>query len=63
MKENAIGDRDLQARMVWQNHLREKKAKRETPAREHCKQRAQPAISVEHARAITRMAELELSQQ
>jgi hypothetical protein len=66
MKENATADRDRdpQARMVWRNHLREKKSKRQTTTGyQHCKPRLPEVVSLEQARARTRMAELELSLQ
>ncbi len=62
MRENATGDRDPQARMVWKHHLQERKTKRQTTTgHQHCKPRALPeVVSLEHARARTHVAELEL---
>ena len=63
MKENATADRDRdpQARMVWRNHLREKISNPQTTGRQHCKPRLPEVMSLEHARARTHVAELELS--
>jgi hypothetical protein len=56
MREQATGDRNSQAKIVWQRHLKEKTERR------RCTKPAQESatVTLEQARAITRAAEISL---